>query len=137
MVDLNELSDDVKDDVIFHSMRMLTCLTKAYGAEIGQQMFENLVEFLGPSISGEVWMHLIAGKTGRKISVTSNPISNPIPNKINLIKTIREFTHESLLDAKNDSDRICSGYYVEYRLDTFETARLFQKALNGVGAIVS
>lgn len=140
------------DSVVFQSMSLLQTISRVYGPSDGQTMFTKMTEFLGQEVSDSVWMRLLTGEGGRQFRARiSHPAptasqsyatGNSGPNKITVIKIIREYMLDSaggklgLKEAKDIADQI---WISELTLSTdgFERARAFKNELRAAGVQIS
>lgn len=94
--------------IILAGISFLKAITESYGPASGPETFAAIANHL-PGVSDAIWMKLLGANTYGSCTVTCNNYGQHRPNKILVIKTIREYTHMSLVDAKNLADSFMPG----------------------------
>ena len=143
MVEITQVNAEDMERLVFDGINFLQTLTKTHGSVAGQQLFTSMSEFLGREFSDQVWMKLLTGETSSdrsfKVYYMSMPNSVNIPNKINVIKTIRQFTGLGLKEAKDVADDIFGGVAKRFDFGDHQQghARQFKQDLKTLGMTIS
>ena len=98
-----------KSQVISTAAQFVQCITKAYGAEIGMDLWNKISSVLDPSVKGELFFAMVAGDIDQPLVIKpafSSTHSNA--NKVGLIKVIREYAvnKPGLKEAKDLADAV-------------------------------
>lgn len=148
IIELEKLDADKKDELIDASTRFLQTVTRCVGAKEGQQLFNNMTEYLGQELADTIWMKILTGDYMSTVYVMGSaamssyhanysrqPVNwaNPTApsgalNKINFIKLIREHVFMGLKESKDFVDNICIGGQERFNFDSYEKASAFRKA---------
>lgn len=98
-----------KSQVISTAAQFVQCITKAYGAEIGMDLWNKISSVLDPSVKGELFFAMVAGEINHQLVIKlAGPAAHGNVNKIGLIKLIREHavTKPGLKEAKDLVDAL-------------------------------
>lgn len=119
-------NSDSLDFVISNGIRFLESLTRHYGPEKGQEVWEAMGNALGTEVKGKIFFAMIAGNhSTRTLKFSSTPASQGVP----IIKALREYTGISLVEAKNIWDRSKTSN-IELTVDLSKVRDLAQKLIS-------
>lgn len=114
------------DFVISNGIRFLESLTRHYGHEKGQEVWEAMGNALGTEVKGKIFFAMIAGNHfTRTLNFSSTPFSEGVP----IIKALREYTGISLVEAKNILDRSRTSN-VDLTVEVSKVRALAQKLIS-------
>jgi hypothetical protein len=105
------LTDSDRRALTISGTAFLKAVSSAYGSEVGMDIFAKLTAEL-PGVSDSVWMNMLGAHHFENFVASTN--YNPAgygsgPNKIMVIKCIREFTCLGLKEAKDIADTFFPG----------------------------
>lgn len=97
-LDYENLTTDQKNQLLSDGHYFLRALCDVGGAELANDIWSQLADIVSPVYRKDMLMHLLVGELGPVV------ITNPGPNKINTIKTIRQYTNLGLKESKDIVD---------------------------------
>ena len=104
------IPDEFKDRIVQDGILLISSITEAYGAETGMKLWEQIAAVLDPSIKGEIFFAMISGQYQSRIRLHIPNLNVDIRfNKIEIIKTIRNYTGLGLKEAKDIIDNLFLG----------------------------
>lgn len=105
------IPEEFKHRIIADSTNLIRSISQAYGAEDGMQLWDTISQVLDPDIKGEIFMSLLGGESNNNCNMLLKGVQKGVilAHKVQVIKTIREYTGMSLLEAKNISDDLGLG----------------------------
>ena len=98
-----------RQQVISTAAQFVQSITKAYGADVGMELWDKISSVLDPSVKGDLFFEMIAGDINHQLVIKlAGPAAHSNVNKIGLIKLIREHavTKPGLKEAKDLVDAL-------------------------------
>ena len=98
-----------RPQVISTAAQFVQSITKAYGADVGMELWDKISSVLDPSVKGDLFFEMIAGDINHQLVIKlAGPSAHSNVNKIGLIKLIREHavTKPGLKEAKDLVDAL-------------------------------
>lgn len=98
-----------RPQVISTAAQFVQSITKAYGADVGMELWDKISSVLDPSVKGDLFFDMIAGDINHQLVIKlAGPSAHSNVNKIGLIKLIREHavTKPGLKEAKDLVDAL-------------------------------
>ena len=98
-----------RPQVISTAAQFVQAITKAYGADVGMELWDKISSVLDPSVKGDLFFDMIAGDINHQLVIKlAGPAAHSNANKIGLIKLIREHavTKPGLKEAKDLVDAL-------------------------------
>lgn len=98
-----------RPQVISTAAQFVQSITKAYGADVGMELWDKISSVLDPSVKGDLFFEMIAGDINHQLVIKlAGPAAHSNVNKIGLIKLIREHavTKPGLKEAKDLVDAL-------------------------------
>jgi flavodoxin len=92
------IPEDYKDDIISSGITFMNAITRAYGAEEGMKLYDQIISSVDSDIKGKIFFALITGDHGGTIRLKGH--EHVISTKIERIKAVRQVSNLSLKDAK-------------------------------------
>lgn len=124
------MEDPNLEALIYDGIRFVESLTRYYGAEKGQEVWNALGEAVGREVKGKIFFALLTGQTGGRVRFSAGNCQQAVP----VIKTIRTFTGWGLKEAKDAWDR---SKLEPQTLDVSpDQQRAFSKSLRDLGCNV-
>lgn len=105
---------DLDPVLVFNSLNFVQSITKNYGAEQGMAMWDTIANTVDRRLKLEVFKAMMnsSQSEGRMRIIGVRPSSD----KIQLIRTLRQFTGMGLKEAKDGIEDLCSGKVMEVRV---------------------
>lgn len=98
-----------RPQVISTAAQFVQSITKAYGADVGMELWDKISSVLDPSVKGDLFFEMIAGDINHQLVIKlAGPSAHSNVNKIGLIRLIREHavTKPGLKEAKDLVDAL-------------------------------
>ena len=127
-------SEDTMSAVIADGIRFLESITRHYGADEGQRIWEGIGNVVGPEVKGKIFFALLTGEVGNRVRFLVGSADHK-GNAIAVIKTIRTATGFGLKEAK-DLWVKCKSETVSINTKDAETTRWLIKELKNYGCLV-
>ena len=106
------MPEEHKAELVDTGMAFMRSITDCYGTEPGLLLWDRICEILDPDIKGEIFLAMLTGEyTPGRIR-----ISGITPERVSVIKCIREVTGLGLKESKDLSDEMQWGKVVTIAL---------------------
>lgn len=92
-----------KHAVISSGIDFMRSITRAFGTDVGLQLWDTISTTLDPCVKGDIFFAMLTGGIGSEITIHTAPVTI---GKVTLIKIIREITGMGLKDAKDQADTV-------------------------------
>lgn len=122
---------DTLNFVISDGIQFLQSLTRHYGPEKGQEVWNAMGEAVGKEVRGKIFFKMIAGETGVQLRFNAGD-AEMTGNAIPVIKCIRTYTGFGLKEAKDCWDK-SKTQLVVLTTDSYEQTRLLGRELRQLG----
>ena len=102
--------------VVQDSISLIRSLTIAYGTDEGTALWNKISEVVGKEIKEGILHHILTGSSGSRLRARYTLNFN-VPDKVARIKAIRTVTGLGLKEAKDLTDHMSNGCYVDLTID--------------------
>ena len=99
-----EQQDKTMDMVIRDGIRFMESLTRHYGSDRGQEIWEGIGEIVGKEVKGKIFFAMITGETITDRVFFNVGTADTRGNAVPVIKAIRTYTGLGLKEAKDQWD---------------------------------
>ena len=125
-----------RPQVISTAAQFVQSITKAYGADVGMELWDKISSVLDPSVKGDLFFEMIAGDINHQLVIKpafSSTHSNA--NKVGLIKVIREYAvnKPGLKEAKDLADVLIDSRHPVTILVSHNSIKSVSTALEYLG----
>ena len=127
--------DDTMDMVIRDGIRFMESLTRHYGSERGQEIWEGIGEVVGKEVKGKIFFAMITGDILSDQVTFTVGNADQRGNAVAVIKAIRTYSGWGLKEAKDQWDHSKSGRGI-VRCETPDMARGLTRDLRNLGCNV-
>ena len=126
--------EDTMSAVIADGIRFLESITRHYGTDEGQRIWEGIGDVVGAEVKGKIFFALLTGEIGNRVRFLVGAADHN-GNAIAVIKAIRIATGAGLKEAKDLWDKSKSETVCINTKDA-ETTRWLIKELKEYGCLV-
>lgn len=111
-------TENIDPVLVFNSLNFVQSITKNYGAEQGMAMWDTIANTIDRRLKLEVFKAMMnsSQSEGRMRIIGVHPSSD----KIQLIRTLRQFTGMGLKEAKDGIEDLCFGKHMEVQVSYHE-----------------
>lgn len=105
------IPDQHRHALVDASIGFMQTVADIYGAEKGQELWNEIAKVIDPELKNEVFMAMLTGNYRLDKFTVKNPYLGPVPGKVALIRCIRTYDRRNLglRDAKDIADRLENG----------------------------
>lgn len=129
------MADETMDMVVRDGIRFMESLTRHYGPDRGQEIWEGISEVVGKEVKGKIFFAMITGDTLSDRVVFTVGDANGRSNAVAVIKAIRNASGLGLKEAKDQWDHSLSGRGT-VQCPNYESARSLISDLRMLGCKV-
>lgn len=129
------MTDETMDMVVRDGIRFMESLTRHYGPERGQEIWEGINDVVGKEVKGKIFFAMITGDVLTDRVVFTAGIAHQKGNAVNVIKAIRNASGLGLKEAKDQWDHSLNGRGT-VQCPTYEAARGLISDLRNFGCNV-
>lgn len=129
------MTDETMDMVIRDGIRFMESLTRHYGSDRGQEIWEGIGEIVGKEVKGKIFFAMITGETITDRVFFNVGTADNRGNAVPVIKAIRVATGLGLKEAKDQWDNSKVGRGI-VQCPSYDTARELIKDLRNLGCNV-
>ena len=132
------LPEQYKDELISAGIAFMQTVADIYGSEKGMELWSTIADTIDTDLKGEVFMAMLTGKYRQDKIHIKAPFLGQIPEKIKLIRCIREYDRRNLglKDAKDITDRLETGSHEVLEVNP-EIRPTFIVELRKIGMVVA
>lgn len=112
-----------KDEVVQTGISFMRAITDAFGADEGMRLWDTIATTLDPDVKGAIFFTLLTGESSNRITVRGVSGNPGLPDKVQLIKSIRVVTGLGLKEAKDHADVLMGGGYWDRVTGQWESLR--------------
>lgn len=129
------IPEEHKTSLISSGLHFMRCITEAYGADKGLELWEQIASVLDPDVKGQIFFAMITGNYNDRITIKGIRRDD---SAVACIKAIRGVDKRGLglKDAKDLYDRVRSGSKSEYIMVHHEMYHVAVNELHDVGFMV-
>lgn len=112
------IPEEHKEQLVYDSLNLVSTICKAYGAEEGIKLWENIAVALDPELKGLMFTAMLGGFDNTKLVIKGLSSWQTKPSKVSFIRTIRQYTNLGLKEAKDICDAVESGTAMTIEIPT-------------------
>lgn len=129
------MTSDTMDMVVRDGIRFMESLTRHYGPDRGQEIWDGIGQVVGKEVKGKIFFAMITGDIlSDQVTFTAGSAEQQ-GNAVPVIKAIRTYSGWGLKEAKDQWDHSKSGRGV-VRCETPDMARELIRHLRNLGCHV-
>lgn len=129
-----DTQEDTLSAVIADGIRFLESITRHYGTDEGQRIWEGIGNVVGPEVKGKIFFALLTGEVGTRVRFMVGGAEQR-GNAVQVIKAIRTASGHGLKEAKDLWDK-SKGESVIVECGTATTTRWLVRELKDYGCLV-
>lgn len=126
------IPEEHKSAIISDGIAFMRSITECYGTDMGMQLWDQICQVLDPNVRGEIFLAMLSGE----FSPGRISIQGVVPDRIQVIKTIREVTGLGLKEAKDLNDLMQLGQAVTIKVQDGLTRQYAADKLRQLGVHV-
>lgn len=126
------MADETMDMVVRDGIRFMESITRHYGPDRGQEIWEGISEVVGKEVKGKIFFAMITGDALTDRVVFTSGTASQSGNAVAVIKAIRNASGLGLKEAKDQWDHSLTGRGT-VQCPTYEAARGLISDLRNLG----